>query len=404
MKSIRMHALIALASMLMVCGNAPAGSLYAVKQAGEHAVVLVRIDTESLEAQEVGPLSLPIRPDTYLIDGGMAWDPHSQTLYYALHSMLMTIDLNTLVVSNWDLVEISLLTGLAYDCANAELYGVGFGGGFYAIDPTNGAHEPIPYPPGNDQDFTGLAYNQAQDILVGLKGQEGDLYLLEWRTGGDVSLLYDNPQTGKDTHSLAYDIDQNLYWSVNLDGELYSYDPADDFQLTLRQTGLGYLRSLAYVHDHPCKPPPTSIPINYGLTDAWFNPATTGQGFFITVFPETRQMFLAWFTYDTERPPESLSAIMGEPGHRWMTAFGPYEDHTALLDIEITSGGVLDSMEPVPTQRLDGGITLHFEDCNSGIVSYDIPSIGRQGEIPIERIVLDKVALCEELELAAQPE
>lgn len=43
--------------------------------------------------------------------------------------------------------------------------------------------------------------------------------------------------------------------------------------------------------------------INAGFNDAWFNPATKGQGFLITVFPEIKQIFLAWFTFDTERPP-----------------------------------------------------------------------------------------------------
>ena len=65
--------------------------------------------------------------------------------------------------------------------------------------------------------------------------------------------------------------------------------------------------------------------INAGLNDAWLNSATSGQGFLITVFPERKEMFLAWFTYDTERPPEDVTALLGEPGHRWLTAQGPYD-------------------------------------------------------------------------------
>jgi len=56
--------------------------------------------------------------------------------------------------------------------------------------------------------------------------------------------------------------------------------------------------------------PATVFPINAGLNDSWFNPATNGQGFFITVFPDIQMMFLAWFTYDTERPPANASAIL----------------------------------------------------------------------------------------------
>ena len=57
--------------------------------------------------------------------------------------------------------------------------------------------------------------------------------------------------------------------------------------------------------------------INPGLNDAWYDPATIGQGFLISVFPEIKQVFLAWFTFDTERPPEDVTALLGEPGHRW---------------------------------------------------------------------------------------
>jgi len=33
---------------------------------------------------------------------------------------------------------------------------------------------------------------------------------------------------------------------------------------------------------------------------------------------------MAWFTHDTERPDTGVEAILGEPGHRWLTAQGPY--------------------------------------------------------------------------------
>ena len=66
------------------------------------------------------------------------------------------------------------------------------------------------------------------------------------------------------------------------------------------------------------------------------------------------------------------------------------------MDITVTSGGLFDT--PTNIDRVDDGtITLSFEDCNSGTVDYDIPSIGQQGSIPIQRIADDKVALCEAL-------
>jgi hypothetical protein len=137
--------------------------------------------------------------------------------------------------------------------------------------------------------------------------------------------------------------------------------------------------------------------INSGLNDAWSNATTRGQGFFVNVFPEIGKLFLAWFTYDTARPQDSASAILGEPGHRWLTAFGSYSGNSAELDVEITRGGVFDSALPAPSQATDGTISLQFSDCENGTVTYDIPSIGRHGVIPIKRIALDNVALCEQL-------
>jgi hypothetical protein len=140
----------------------------------------------------------------------------------------------------------------------------------------------------------------------------------------------------------------------------------------------------------------TPFQINAGLNDAWFNPDTPGQGFFITVFPDIGAIFLAWFTYDTERPPVNATAILGEPGHRWLTAYGNYADNLAVLDIEVTSGGIFDSAEPMTVQESDGDILLEFSDCENGTVSYDIASLDLQGEIPIKRIALDNVPGCEE--------
>lgn len=140
--------------------------------------------------------------------------------------------------------------------------------------------------------------------------------------------------------------------------------------------------------------------INNGLNDAWFDSTTLGQGFFITVFPNLQSVFLAWFTYDTERPPANVEAILGEPGHRWLTAFGGYTGTIATLEVELTQGGVFDSAEPAVQQTAYGTIQVEFLDCNSAIVRYNFPSLGLNGEIPISRIADDNVPAC----LAAQPQ
>ncbi len=148
------------------------------------------------------------------------------------------------------------------------------------------------------------------------------------------------------------------------------------------------------------KPEVAPFVMNAGLNDAWFDPATDGQGFFITVFPDLNFISLAWFTYDTELPPDNATANLGDPGHRWMTAGGTIEGNRAVMNITITTGGLFDTA--TETQRTDppgsdGTITITFEDCGAGLVEYDITSINEQGSVPIERVADDNIALCEAL-------
>jgi surface protein len=140
--------------------------------------------------------------------------------------------------------------------------------------------------------------------------------------------------------------------------------------------------------------------INAGLNDAWYLPDTSGQGFFITVFPDLDAVSLAWFTYDTELPPDDATANLGDPGHRWITAIGQIDGNQVVMDIDITSGGIFDTVtvvEHTDPPGSDGTLILTFDSCNSGTVEYDIPSINRQGLIPITRVANDNIVICEAL-------
>lgn len=138
--------------------------------------------------------------------------------------------------------------------------------------------------------------------------------------------------------------------------------------------------------------------INAGLNDAWYNPETDGQGFFINVFPTLGVVSLAWFTYDTELPPGDAPANLGDPGHRWFTAIGAVSGNQVLMDIEMTSGGLFDTTTEIQRTNppgSDGTILLTFSSCNSGTVEYDIPSINGHGTVPIQRVADDNITLCE---------
>jgi len=139
------------------------------------------------------------------------------------------------------------------------------------------------------------------------------------------------------------------------------------------------------------------------LNDAWFNQATNGQGIFLNVYPDRGTVFIGMFTYDTERPPSDVTAILGEPGHRWVTAEGDYEENVAILDVELTEGGIFDSESPEPLQTPGyGTFTVEVLGCNSLLLLYDFPDISLSGEIPMTRIALDNVEGCYLLDNGAQ--
>ncbi|MDH4002931.1 MAG: hypothetical protein OEU52_16985 [Xanthomonadales bacterium] len=134
--------------------------------------------------------------------------------------------------------------------------------------------------------------------------------------------------------------------------------------------------------------------INAGLNDAWFYPETSGQGLFLTVYPEIQQMFLTWFTFDLNRPDDSITAQLGDPGHRWITAQGKFAENQANLDVWMAKGGVFNSPAPEVYLEPDGQITIEFNSCNSGMLRYEFPSVKRQGSVPIERVALGNVPIC----------
>jgi peptidyl-prolyl cis-trans isomerase A (cyclophilin A) len=141
----------------------------------------------------------------------------------------------------------------------------------------------------------------------------------------------------------------------------------------------------------------SNFKINPGLSDAWFNPETNGQGFFIVIYPDSGLIFLAWFTYDTVRPDGQITGLLGDSGHRWMTAQGQYADNKAVLDINFSEGGVFDSANPAPSTRQDGTMIVEFLNCNEGTITYDIPSIGLKGTVRIQRVAPDNIIRCEQL-------
>lgn len=143
---------------------------------------------------------------------------------------------------------------------------------------------------------------------------------------------------------------------------------------------------------------PAALGINSGLNDAWFEPATAGQGVFVNVFPDRRLLFLAWFTFDAE--PSDAGAVLGAPGQRWFTAIGPYQGNLAELDLQVTGGGVFNQGTPLPSTGSVGRIRLEVRDCTRIILRYEHDQPALSGSMTLQRVVPDNVTLCEALDTA----
>jgi len=166
--------------------------------------------------------------------------------------------------------------------------------------------------------------------------------------------------------------------------------------MKIRNLLLVFLTSLALAYSTSS----AAIEMNAGFNDAWYNPATSGQGFFITVFPDIGYVSLAWFTYDTELPPVDATSNLGDPGNRWLTALGKIQGDHALMNIEFASGGIFDTPTEITRTNppgSDGTLLLTFTDCATGTVQYDITSINKQGIVPIQRVANDNFVFCNTL-------
>lgn len=134
---------------------------------------------------------------------------------------------------------------------------------------------------------------------------------------------------------------------------------------------------------------PQAVAINAGMDGAWYDEATSGQGFFIDAQPDPQGgnfLFLSWFTYGDD----SVS------GQRWLTAQGAFSAARAQLVLSETRGGAFD--DPLMPATLPvGTVDLDFDDCSHALLRYDLPAEDVQGEIAVTRVLPGGQELCEAL-------
>jgi hypothetical protein len=132
-----------------------------------------------------------------------------------------------------------------------------------------------------------------------------------------------------------------------------------------------------------------SVDINVGMNGGWFDPDTSGQGFLLDVLADPEGgnfLFLAWFTFGDDTAS----------GQRWLTAQGGFEGASASIDVYETTGGSFNDPLTVNTIPV-GQMILDFSTCSEGIIGYDLPDEGLDGEIVVTRLVPAGAALCEEI-------
>ena len=126
---------------------------------------------------------------------------------------------------------------------------------------------------------------------------------------------------------------------------------------------------------------PAGFPINYGISGTWYNPATSGQGFFIEIVPSLNLMVFSWFTWS--------NSTAG--AHDWLTGIGPITVDQAVVGLQRSSGGRFNDPTPVGNAQV-GTATVRFTDCNNGTVTFQRSDNGTSGTIPITRLTTTPAA------------
>jgi len=124
----------------------------------------------------------------------------------------------------------------------------------------------------------------------------------------------------------------------------------------------------------------------FGLTGAWYDPATSGQGILLDAMPDlygtdAGYLFGGWFTY----LPDGAS---GSPAQHWYSFEGTVDPsaESAVLGLYDTEGGAF-LAPPQPATSPVGTLTLAFDDCAAGTMQWHFDD-GRvpDGARPLQRL------------------
>ena len=118
-----------------------------------------------------------------------------------------------------------------------------------------------------------------------------------------------------------------------------------------------------------------ALQINEGMSGAWFNPPTSGQGFFFDVHPGSNLFGLAWFTWTDQ------------PGiHDWLTGVGRFAGASTQVALSRTRGGQFNAPLAV-TSGEAGSATITFSDCSHARIEFTLLQPTRSGAIDLVKLL-----------------
>jgi hypothetical protein len=151
-------------------------------------------------------------------------------------------------------------------------------------------------------------------------------------------------------------------------------------------------------------PEPGDVVFNGTFNDNWRDAVKKGsQSFFFVIYPETDYFWMAWYTWDTQDHPfdHDPDKSLGYPGHVWYVGGGVFDGDTALIDLQLVTGGEFLSNKTA-SEKTVGSMTLQAVGCNKIILNWEFfgndgpDGEPGEGEIELSRLFDDWVDECED--------
>lgn len=126
------------------------------------------------------------------------------------------------------------------------------------------------------------------------------------------------------------------------------------------------------------------------LNGGWFNPDTSGQGFFLDISADQNFLFAGWFTYKPDAPTEG-----DVQNHRWYTIEGNLDSESGAFPVYLTSDGVFNDPRAT-TSEIIGEASFQVINCNNAIFGFEFDE-GESGSMSITRLLPVDESECDEL-------